>query len=222
MRTDVPGSRQKPKLALTGRGRQPEREKRDTIMRPLVIATAILALGACTTAPDPDAGLSGAAAYAPTREMTDAEFVDWLTAALPEVCAAPIDDWAGRRTAGADWGLAPLPEDEDEDFLLFQGATRLRVTLPSGDTQACRLRLLAPTARLVAVDGGLKSWAAEQPMTWNIRDIPYAVTPGTMNGRVRGMRERDEAVLRWAYQPSADDAEVTEMQIEWTAAPPAD
>ena len=48
------------------------------------------------------------------------------------------------------------------------------------------------------------------------------MTPGTMNGRVRGMRERDEAVLRWAYQPSADDAEVAEMQIEWIAAPTAD
>jgi hypothetical protein len=184
-------------------------------MRPFVFA-AVLTLGACA-AGAPQVLCACQPAPPPPRPidlpvMPPPMEGGLVVRALAELCPA-----AGDAVAAAQMGLATV---DGVHVLSAQGGW-LRVA-PASDATPCRVIVAGNAVRLVAVDEALKAWAAEQPMTWNVRDVPFAVTPGTMNGRVRGIAERGEATLRWQYAPPVDPVEQAELRLEWTPAPPAD
>ena len=190
-------------------------------MRPLALLAG-LSLAACVgAAPKPLCACQPIRAPGPPPMvyplplMDDAGFAAHVASMIGTVCAAPADvgDGWGRRAAAATKGLSPSGEDA---FTLRMRTSTVLVEPPTAARNTCRLTVSGPGARLVAVDSGLKDWAREQPMTWNIRDFPSGVTPGVNNTRVRGMTERGEAHLRWEYVPAEDAATPTELRAEWT------
>jgi hypothetical protein len=178
-----------------------------------LLVVVALGLSGCVSSPTVPAPTP----FAPTREMSDGQFADWLSLAMPEVCAAPQNDYYVRRATGARWGLTPLPEHLEHDFMLVQAATNLRVTLPVGSTP-CELRLRAPTSRLIAVDDSLKAWTASRLMTSTVPDMPEILTPGLENRRVRGRGGQGEAALSWRYVPAENLDADAEMELTWSAA----
>jgi len=157
----------------------------------------------------------------PLPLLDDAGFARHVVGMIDAVCAAPADvgDGWGRRAAAGTKGLSPAGPDA---FGLRMQTSEVTVQTPTAERNTCRLIVSAPGARILTVDRGLKDWAAEQPLTWNIRDFPSGVTSGVTNTRVRGLSDRGEDMLRWEYVPAIDPAAPVELRVEWTPPPATD
>ncbi len=157
----------------------------------------------------------------PLPLLDDAGFARHVVGMIEAVCAAPADigDGWGRRAAAGTKGLSPAGPDA---FGLRMQTSEVTVQTPTAERNTCRLIVSAPGARILTLDRGLKDWAAERPLTWNIRDFPSGVTSGVTNTRVRGLSDRGEDMLRWEYVPATDPAAPVELRVEWTPPPAAD
>lgn len=169
----------------------------------------------CACQPSPSPG--PAPMIRPLPLMDDAQFAHHVAELIEGVCAASADGSDGwdRRPAAAEHGLAPEGPDQ---FVLRMETSQILLDPPNQERNTCRLIVTGPTARITTVDQALKTWAAGQPMTWNIRDNPFGVTPDVNNTRIRGIADRGESQLRWEYVPDADPAEPAELRVEWTPA----
>lgn len=171
-------------------------------MRPVLILTAALTLGACIIIPRPSCGcLPPQPPEAPLPTMSAAEEAAVVIDALEFAC---------------------LKEEEPSVFVegaVQAGWLRQGTPDPVFGAGACGIEVEGPAERIAAVDRALVAWTDERSLTWNVRDAVGFWDEGRRTiRRVRGEHGQGEGELSWRFVEHQEPGRATGLRLDW--APP--